>query len=287
MYQIIQKERLNEIIYSMWIEAPEIASSVQPGQFTILMIKEKGERIPLTVADFNREKGLIRIVFQIAGKTTDELSTLEEGDKLFSFIGPLGRKTKIENHGTVVTVGGGTGIACIHPITRALKEVGNKVISIIGARSKELIIMEEELRKASSQLLVTTDDGSYGRKGFVTQVLKELLEQDKTIKKVWSIGPAIMMKVTCETTKSYPVDTIVSLNSVMVDGTGMCGSCRVTIGGETKFVCTDGPEFNGQLVNWEEFMHRLSRYQEAEKRSWDFYHELNRTCTCGRRQING
>ena len=267
----------------MWIEAPEVASSVQPGQFIILMIKEKGERIPLTVADFNREKGLIRIVFQIVGKTSEELSTLEEGNKLFSFIGPLGRKTEIENYGKVITVGGGTGIACIHPIARALKEIGNEVISIIGARNKELIIMEEEIKKASSELIVTTDDGSYGRKGFVTQALKELLDKDKSIKKVWTIGPPIMMKVTCETTKPYPVETIVSLNSIMVDGTGMCGSCRVTIGGETKFACTDGPEFDGQLVDWEEFSNRLSRYKGSENKSWDLYHEHNHTCTCGRR----
>jgi len=234
MYKIVKKERLHEVIYSTWIKAPEVASSVQPGQFIILMIKEKGERIPLTVADFDRERGLIRIVFQIVGKTSEELSTLEEGDELYSFIGPLGKKTEIKNYGKAITVGGGTGIACIHPITRALKEAGNEVISIIGARNKELIIMEEEIRKASSELIVTTDDGSYGRKGFVTQVLKELLDKDKSIKKVWTIGPAIMMKVTCETTKPYPVETIVSLNSIMVDGTGMCGSCRVTIGGRDQ-----------------------------------------------------
>jgi len=283
MYKVINKEKLNETIYSMWIEAPEVAQSVQPGQFIILMIKEKGERIPLTVADFNRGKGLIRIVFQIVGKTSEELSTLEEGNKLFSFIGPLGRKTEIENYGKVITVGGGTGIACIHPIARALEEAGNEVISIIGARNKELIIMEEEIKKASSELIVTTDDGSYGRKGFVTQVLKELLDKDKSINKVWTIGPPIMMKVTCETTKPYPVETIVSLNSIMVDGTGMCGSCRVTIGGETKIACTDGPEFDGQLVDWEEFSNRLSRYKGSEKKSWDLYQEHNHTCTCGRR----
>jgi ferredoxin--NADP+ reductase len=266
----------------MWIEAPEVASTVQPGQFIILMITEKGERIPLTVADFDRERGLICIVFQMVGKTSEELSTLEEGDKLFSFIGPLGKKTEIRNYGKVITVGGGTGIACIHPVTHALKEAGNEVISIIGARNKELIIMEEEIKKASSKLIVTTDDGSYGRKGFVTQVLKELLDNDKSIKKVWAIGPAIMMKVTCETTKPYQVETIVSLNSVMVDGTGMCGSCRVTIGGETKFVCTDGPEFNGQLVDWTEFMNRLSRYKDSEKRSWDLYHEHTHLGSCGK-----
>jgi len=279
---MLKKEKLHEIIYSMWIEAPEVAQSVQPGQFIILMIKEKGERIPLTVADFDREKGLIRIVFQIVGKTSEELSTLEEGDELYSFIGPLGKKTDIENYGTVITVGGGTGIACIHPITRSLKEAGNKVISIIGARNKDLIIMEEELKLASSELIVTTDDGSYGRKGFVTQVLKEILDQDQNIKKIWTIGPAIMMKVTCETTKPYQVDTIVSLNSVMVDGTGMCGSCRVTIGGETKFACTDGPEFDGQLVDWTEFMNRLIRYQEQEQRSWKIYQKHSHICECGK-----
>ena len=282
MYKIVNKKKLHETIYSMWVEAPEVAQSVQPGQFIILMIKEKGERIPLTVADFNRKKGLIRIVFQIVGKTSEELSAFKEGDKLFSFIGPLGKKTEIENYGKIITVGGGTGIACIHPIARALKEAGNEVISIIGARNKELIIMEEEIKKASSELIVTTDDGSYGRKGFVTQVLKELLDKDKLIKKVWTIGPPIMMKVTCNTTKPYPVDTIVSLNSIMVDGTGMCGSCRVTIGGETKFVCTDGPEFDGQLVDWGEFSNRLSRYKDAEKKSWDLYYEHNHTCTCGK-----
>ena len=280
MYKIVKNERLNEIVYSMWIEAPEVALSVQPGQFIILMITEKGERIPLTVADFDRERGLIRIVFQIVGKTSEELSTLEEGDELYSFIGPLGNKTKIENYGTVITVGGGTGIACIHPIARTLKKAGNKVISIIGARNKDLIIMEEELKRVSSKLIVTTDDGSYGRKGFVTQALKKVLDKDQAVKKVWTIGPAIMMKVTCETTKPYQVDTIVSLNSVMVDGTGMCGSCRVTIGGKTKFVCTDGPEFDGQLVDWTEFMNRLTRYREQEQRSWQIYQEQVHTCKC-------
>lgn len=226
---------------------------------------------------------MIRIVFQIVGKTSEELSVLKKGDELFSFIGPLGKETEIENYGKVITVGGGTGIACIHPITRALKEAGNEVISIIGARNKELIIMEEEIKKASSELIVTTDDGSYGRKGFVTQVLKELLDKDKSIKKVWAIGPAIMMKVTCETTKPYPVETIVSLNSIMVDGTGMCGSCRVTIGGDTKFACTDGPEFDGQLVDWIEFMNRLSRYKDSEKKSWDLFQEHTHVCSCGKR----
>jgi len=282
MYKIFKKEKLNDIIYSMWIEASEIALSVQPGQFIILMTKEKGERVPLTIADFDRERGLIRIVFQIVGKTSEELSTLEEGDELYSFIGPLGKKAEIVHYGKVITIGGGTGIACIHPIARALKEAGNEVISIIGARNKDLIIMEEELKLASSELIVTTDDGSYGRKGFVTQILKEILDQDQNIEKIWAIGPAVMMKVTCETTKPYQVDTIVSLNSVMVDGTGMCGSCRVTIGGETKFVCTDGPEFDGQLVDWAEFMNRLIRYKEQEQRSWKIYQDHTHLFKCGK-----
>lgn len=282
MYKILKKEKLHDTIYSMWIESLEVAQSVQPGQFIILMIKEKGERIPLTVADFDREKGLIRVVFQIVGKSSEELSRLSEGDELFSFIGPLGRRTEIDNYGTVITLGGGTGIACIHTIARALKEVGNKVISIIGARNKDLIIMKEELKLASSELIITTDDGSFGRKGFVTQALKEILEKDQNIKKIWAIGPAIMMKVTCETARPFQVDTIVSLNSVMVDGTGMCGSCRVTIDGKTKFVCTDGPEFDGRLVDWDEFMNRLVRYQTQEQKSWEIYQKHSHNCKCGK-----
>jgi ferredoxin--NADP+ reductase len=279
MFKIIKKEILYKNIFSMWIDAPQIAKNVQPGQFVVLMTDEKGERIPLTVADYDRQKGTIQIVFQVAGKTTDQLSNFEEGEYLYSFTGPLGKKSEIENYGTVVLVGGGTGIACVHPIARNLKKAGNKVITIIGARSKELIIMEKELRKVSDELIITTDDGSYGRKGFVTEVLKEKLDNDKTIKKIWTIGPPIMMKVTTALTKSYPVETIVSLNTIMVDGTGMCGSCRVTIGGETKFVCTDGPEFDGQLVEWDEFMNRISRYRNEEGKSWD-NQKKKKSCQC-------
>jgi ferredoxin--NADP+ reductase len=279
MYRIKKKTKLYQDIYSMWIEAPEVAKTVQPGQFIILMTKEKGERIPLTVADYEQNKGLVQIVFQVVGKTTDELSHFQEGEYLYSFIGPLGHKSEIDFFGTVVVVGGGTGIACIHPIARNLKEAGNRVIAIIGARTKELIIMENELRAVSDELIITTDDGSYGRKGFVTDALKEKLDQDTSIKRIWTIGPPIMMKVTTELTKSYRVDTIVSLNTIMVDGTGMCGSCRVSIGGETKFVCTDGPEFDGQLVNWEEFMNRIYRYKEEEKESWQHFKGQNE-CRC-------
>ena len=279
MYLIKKKTKLYQDMFSMWVEVPGIAKAVQPGQFVILMTTEKGERIPLTVADYDRERGLVQIVFQVVGKTTEELSCFKEGEYLYSFIGPLGHQTEIDLFGTVVVVGGGTGIACIHPIAYGLKEAGNKVIAIIGARNKDLIIMEEELKKVSDELIVTTDDGSYGRKGFVTEALKEKLDQDPSIKKIWAIGPPIMMKVTANLVKSYPVDIIVSLNTIMVDGTGMCGSCRVTIGGKTKFVCTDGPEFDGRLVDWDEFIHRNNRYQKEEKDSWQHFKNEHK-CRC-------
>ncbi len=268
--KIMRKEKWQDILYSMWIKAPQIAQAAQPGQFVIVIIDEKGERIPLTIADYDREEGWIQIVFQTVGKSTTKLAQMSEGDELYSFVGPLGKPTEIGKYGTVVTIGGGTGIACVYPITKALKEAGNKVIAIIGARTKDLIIMEDQMRKASTELLITTDDGSYVRKGFVTQVLDEVLQKDD-VKKVWAIGPAIMMKVTCDVSKPYNVETIVSLNSVMVDGTGMCGSCRVTVGGETKFTCIDGPEFNGHLVDWREFMNRLMRYDQSEKLSLELY----------------
>ncbi len=271
MHRIITKKKIAPDIISLDVEAPLIAKKAEPGQFVIVMTDERGERIPLTIADYDRKKGLVRIVFVVVGKTTAKLSLMNEGDKLFSFVGPLGKPSKIDNYGTVVTVGGGTGVASIYPITRTLKETGNKVIAIIGARTKDLIIMEEEMRKASTELLVATDDGSYGRKGFVTELLKEVLRAKKNVKKVWAIGPAPMMRAASEVTKPYGIETIVSLNSIMVDGTGMCGTCRVTVNGETKFVCVDGPEFNGHLVDWPEFMNRLARYEKLEKLSFEAY----------------
>jgi NAD(P)H-flavin reductase len=257
----------------MRVDAPFVAKVAQPGQFVILMTTEKGERIPLTIADYDPEEGWVQIVFQTVGKTTTELAEMNEGDTLFSFVGPLGNPSEIDKYGTVVTVGGGTGIACVYPITRALKKAGNRVIAIIGARTRELIIMEEEMRKASTELLITTDDGSYVRKGFVTDVLDEVLQREKDVKKIWAVGPAIMMKVISDVTKPYNVETIVCLNAVMVDGTGMCGSCRVTVDGETKFTCVDGPEFNGHLIDWHEFMNRLRRYEKSEQRSLELYEE--------------
>ncbi len=273
MYEIMRKEKWHDIIYSMWVKAPYVAEAAQPGQFVILMIDEKGERIPLTIADYDRKEGWIQIVFQTVGKTTTKLAQMKEGDELFAFVGPLGNPSEIDNYGTVVTVGGGTSIACVYSITRALKEAGNRVIAIIGARTKGLIIMEDKMREASNELLITTDDGSYVRKGFVTDVLDEVLQREKDVKKVWAVGPAIMMKVVCDVTKPYNVETIVSLNAIMVDGTGMCGSCRVTVGGETKFTCVDGPEFDGHLVDWREFMNRLLRYDKLEKMSLERYKE--------------
>ncbi len=277
MYKIITKMEIAPNIISLEVAAPMIAKSGKPGQFIILLIDEKGERIPVTVADYNRENGRIRIVSQVVGKTTAKLSQMNEGDEFFALVGPLGNPSKIDNYGTVVTVGGGTGIACVYPITRELKEAGNRVISIIGAKTRDLIIMEDEMRKVSTELLVTTDDGSYARKGFVTEILDELLRTEKDVKKVWAIGPAPMMKAICGVTKPHGIETIVSLNAIMVDGTGMCGSCRVTVNGETKFVCVDGPEFNGHLVDWQEFMNRLARYEQMEKLSFEAYRK-----TCGK-----
>lgn len=273
MYEILRKEKWHDILYSMWVNAPYVAEAAEPGQFVVLMIDERGERIPLTIADYDREEGWIQIVFQTVGKTTTKLAQMKEGDKLFAFVGPLGNPSAIKKYGTVVTVGGGTGIACVYPVTRALKEAGNRVIAIIGARTKGLIIMEDEMREASHELLITTDDGSYVRKGFVTNVLDEVLQREKDVKKIWTVGPAIMMKVVCDVTKPYDVETIVCLNAIMVDATGMCGSCRVTVGGETKLTCVDGPEFNGHLVDWREFMNRLLKYDELEKQSLEIYEE--------------
>lgn len=273
MSVIIRVEKWHNVIYSMWIKSPQVAMKVQPGQFVILIIDEKGERIPLTVADYHREEGWVQVVFQTVGTSTMKLAHMSIGDELFSFVGPLGKPSEIEKYGTVITIGGGTGIACVHPITRALKEAGNKVIAIIGARTKELIIMEEKMKEASTELHVTTDDGSYMRKGFVTDVLHEVLQGETNVRKVWAIGPAIMMKFTCAVAKPFGVEVIVSLNAIMVDGTGMCGSCRVTVDGQTKYTCVDGPEFNGHLVEWEEFMNRLTRYTEQEKLSLNMFNK--------------
>lgn len=250
----------------MDIKAPDVARKVQAGQFIILRIDEHGERIPLTVADFDREKGIITIIFQEVGYSTIALGKLEAGQYLLDFVGPLGEATQVENFGKVVCVGGGVGIAPVYPIARALKEAGNEVISIIGARTKELLFWEEEMKAISDRLFVATDDGSYGRKGFVTDILKEVIAEGN-VARVWGIGPVVMMRAVSEVTRPSGIKTIVSMNPIMVDGTGMCGACRISVGNETKFACVDGPEFDGHLVDWDLALRRSIMYKDEEKRA--------------------
>lgn len=269
MYRIIRKEVLSPIIKLLEVEAPEVAAKATAGQFIILRINEKGERIPLTIADFDRRRGTVTIIFQEVGYSTICLGKLEAGDSIVDFVGPLGVATEVENFGRVVCVGGGVGIAPVYPIARALKEAGNEVISIIGARTKEMLILEEEMRAVSSELLISTDDGSYGHHGFVTDLLKQVLEEKGNVAKVWGIGPVVMMRAVAQTTKPFDVHTIVSMNPVMVDGTGMCGACRVSVGGETKFACVDGPEFDGHQVDWDLALRRMDMFKAQEKQIID------------------
>jgi ferredoxin--NADP+ reductase len=272
MYKILKKEVLSDVIKLMDVQAPHVARSARAGQFVIVRIDEFGERIPLTIADYNRDSGTITIIFQEVGKSTIQLGKMEPGDELSSFAGPLGHPTEIKNYGTVVCVGGGVGIAPIYPIARSLKEAGNKVISIIGARNKELLFWVDKMKKVSDELIVCTDDGSYGRKSVVTEPLKELLERkDLNVSHVWAIGPAIMMKFVSLTTKPYNVPTTVSLNTIMIDGTGMCGGCRVLLEEGAQFVCVDGPEFNAHKVDWESLLSRLQFYRKEEKLAVEHY----------------
>jgi len=266
MNKIVVHEQIGTEVYRMVVEAPLIAKKRQAGQFIILRIDEHGERIPLTIADAQPAAGTITLIYQIAGKTTAQLATMEVGEELHDVVGPLGRPTEIKHYGTCVCVGGGIGRAPMFPIASALKQAGNKVISIIGARSKDLNILEEEIGVVSDELIVCTDDGSHGRKALVTEPLKEVLEREKVDLCV-AIGPPIMMKFVSLTTKAFDVHTLVSLNSIMVDGTGMCGGCRVTVGNETKFVCVDGPEFDGHQVDFDQLMKRLSAYVDHERRA--------------------
>jgi len=267
-FEIIHKQQLAENIKLFEIFSENIAKKALPGQFVILRITETGERIPLTIADIDTSKCTITIVFQEVGKSTSMLGKFEVGEKILDFIGPLGNPSEIKYFGSVVCVGGGVGIAPIYPIAKALKAKGNKIISIIGARSKNLLFWEAKMCSISDELIVTTDDGSYGVKGVVTQPLKEILEREK-VDMVLTIGPPIMMKYTALTTKLFNVKTIASLNPIMVDGTGMCGACRVEVGGKTKFSCVDGPEFDAHEVNFELLMNRLKTYLEEEKISFE------------------
>ncbi len=269
MFKIVHREEMSDgTVVLNEFEAPKIARKAKPGQFVILKANETGERIPLTMAETDPEKGTITIIYQVVGKSTALFKTLQVGDSYQDVIGPLGKPTHIEKLGKVVCVGGGTGIAVLHPITRALKEIGNHVICIIGARSKDILILEDRMKAASHDLRICTDDGSYGHHGFVTDVLKEVLESEK-IDQVVAIGPVPMMKFVSKLTKEYNTPTLVSLNPIMVDGTGMCGGCRVTVGGTTKFACVDGPEFDGHQVDYDELMLRLQSYCEDEKKCYE------------------
>ena len=264
MYEVKEKRKLAEDTYLYRIYAPEIAARRKAGQFVILMAQEKGERIPLTLAGSDESDGTITIVFQAVGRSTTEFASLEEGDSFAEVVGPLGNPTHVARHGTVVCVGGGIGIAPVLPIAEAMKAAGNRVISILGARTGALMILEDQMRAASDELLITTDDGSYGAKGFVTDVLKKVLDGQK-VDLVVAVGPPVMMRATTRLTKEYDIPTIVSLNAIMIDGTGMCGGCRVTVGGKRKFTCVDGPEFDGHQVDFDELMQRLKVYQDAEQ----------------------
>ncbi|GAB1484577.1 sulfide/dihydroorotate dehydrogenase-like FAD/NAD-binding protein [Treponema sp.] len=265
MNKILAKKNLSPDVYEMLLDAPLIARARKAGQFIILQIDtEWGERIPLTIADADTTAGTITIVFQAVGATTHKLAAKEVGDSVENVLGPLGNPTHIDKFGTVVCVGGGIGVAPLHPIVQAMKEAGNRVIVIMGARTKDLVIFEDRMRKLADELVVLTDDGSYGRKALVTEPLKEYCMQDSKPDYVVAIGPPIMMKFCAETTRPFAVHTEVSLNTIMIDGTGMCGGCRVNVGGQTKFVCVDGPEFDGHKVDFDNMMTRLRAYKQRE-----------------------
>ncbi len=264
MNKIVKKKQLSDKVFQLEVEAPLIAEERKPGQFIILQTFDESERMPLTIADASQENGTITLIYQVVGKSTHLLATLEEGDSIAHLVGPLGSPTHIENFGTVVCVGGGIGTAPLHPIAKGMKEAGNRVLCILGARSRDLIILEENMTQIADELIVCTDDGSYGRKCLVTEPLKELCERTPPPDLVVAIGPPVMMKFCAETTRPFEIKTVVSLNTIMVDGTGMCGGCRVTVGGETKFVCVDGPEFDGHLVDFDNMMNRLNTYKKRE-----------------------
>lgn len=270
MYKITKKVHLSKNEYDFWIEAPRIAAKAQPGQFVILRINEVGERIPLTIADAEPSSGSIRLVFQVIGKTTAELGTLKVGDSILDLTGPLGMPTKIKNYGTVMIVGGGVGIAAIFPIVKGLKKAGNRVITILGAKTAELVILQDECREYSDELIITTDDGTLGMKGLVTEAMEQVIARE-TVNCSWAIGPSVMMKFCTMTATNHELPIYVSLNPIMIDGTGMCGGCRVTIDGSIKFACVDGPEFKGTEVNWEEFISRMKQYKTEEENSLTNY----------------
>ena len=270
MQKIVRKKQLNPEISLIEFEAKDLAIAANPGQFVILRVNETGERFPLTIYDFNCEKGTVTVVCQAIGVSTKKLCALNEGDSILDVVGPLGHATKVKNIGKVICIGGGVGTAEAYPIAKAMQREGNDVEVIIGSRIKDLIICEQEIREFCDKVYVTTDDGSHGRKGFVTDVLRELLQKD-TYDMVFAIGPLIMMKMVCEMTKARSIRTLVSLNSIMIDGTGMCGGCRIQYSGQATFTCVDGPEFDGHLVDFNDVMLRQERYKSKEKSALDHY----------------
>ena len=283
--EILENRQLSELVNLYRVYAPEIAHSRKAGQFVIVRLDEQGERIPLTIADADPEAGTLTLVVQAVGKSTRRMAGLQAGEKLLDLVGPLGAPTHIENFGRVAVIGGGIGIAPAHPIAQALKSAGNHVTTILGARMKELIFFEEEMGACSDESIVCTDDGSYGQKGLVTDVLRALVEKHGKYDLVVAIGPLVMMKFTALLTKELGIPTVVSLNPIMIDGTGMCGGCRVTVGGETKFVCVDGPEFDGHQVDFDNMMQRLGAYAEREQKVHDAWHEHQ--CACESHDTSG
>jgi len=276
--KIIEKKILAQTketrIIQLEVLAPQIVQKAKPGQFVVLMVEEKGERIPLTIVNKNKDKTTLTLIFQEVGLTTKLLGRLNPGDSLYALVGPLGNPTKIKNYGRVILVGGGVGIAEIYPVALDLKEAGNHITTILGARTKDLLILEKELKEVSDELYVSTDDGSYAKKGFTTDILKEILTQTQgitTYNLVYAVGPIPMMKKIAQLTKDYNIKTTVSLNALMVDATGMCGCCRITLGGKTKFSCIDGPEFDGHLIDWEELEKRNKIYLDKEKHICNLY----------------
>ncbi len=282
MFQILETRLLATAVKQFKIAAPEIARKRKPGQFVVLRINEEGERIPLTMADADPEAGVITLIFQEVGKSTAKLGKLKAGDSISDLIGPLGVPTHIEKFGTVVCVGGGIGIAPVYPIAKALRQAGNTVLSIIGARTKDLLILEEEMAQVSNVLKVSTDDGSYGYHGFVSDVLQDVIDQGTNINLVVAIGPVPMMRVVCNVTRNKNIKTVVSLNPIMVDATGMCGACRVTVGGRTRFVCVDGPEFDGHQVDFAELVKRQRAYLEQEKKAYESFLHPSGACLGGK-----
>lgn len=276
MYKIVNKKVLNNSVKLMEIEAPHVAKKAEPGQFIIFRVNEEGERVPLTIADYDREKGTVTIIFQEVGKSTKLLGQMEEGEEILDFVGPLGAASHFEGIKKAAVIGGGLGTAIAYPQAKKLHSLGVEVHAITGFRNKDIIILEEEMKKVSSRLIIATDDGSNGNKGFVTDILKKLIDEENKYDLVIAIGPLIMMKMVSKLTKEYGIKTVVSMNPVMIDGTGMCGGCRLTVAGKTKFACVDGPDFDGHEVDFDEAMRRQMIYKEEEKVSLN-----NHVCRLG------